>query len=1004
MRRLADLVVRWPWVVIGVWVAMLVALPLTVPSLGEMAQKHPLAILPADAPSSVTATKMAEAFGESGNDDLLLVALINEGGLTPADEATYRKLVDVLRDDVTDVESVQDFIGTPQLRPFLTSQDKTTWVLPVSLEGELGTPRAFDSFNRVADLIEQNVADGPATAYLTGPAATAADLTVAGENDRLPIEAAIAALVLGVLLLVYRNVVTMLLPLATIGSSLLIAQAAVAGFSELTGAGVSNQSIVFLSAIMAGAGTDYAVFLISRYHDYLRSGADFDEAVKAALISIGKVITASAATVGVTFLLLSFAQMGVFRTVGVSSAIGIGIAYLAGMTLLPAILVVAGPRGWVKPRRELTARFWRRSGIRIVRRPVPHLVASLLVLALLAGIAVFADYNYDDRKVLSADAPSSVGYAALERHFPINQSIPEYVLIQSPHDLRNPRALADLEQLASRITQLKDIGLVSGITRPLGEVPQEFRATFQAGIVGDRLADGSAQIGQRTGDLNKLRDGADTLADSLADVRGQINAIAPSIQSLVDTFSSVRTEYGGDKLVRDVKITAKLVASINALGNSMGLNFRTVKDLFAWIGPVLTALQGNAVCDANPSCVDTRMQFQKLVSAREDGSLDEINGLAQELQGVEDRQTLNQAVANLNAAMASVAKAVSTMGLDQPGGVQRSMTDLQRGANRLATGSREVAGGVDDLVKQLKVIAAGLNEASTFLLTMRSNASDPSQAGFNIPPEVLNLPDFKKAAAAYISPDGRSVRYLIQTQLNPFSPEAMDQVNQIYDVARGAQPNTALADATISMGGFPAALRDTRDYYQQDIRFIIAATLIVVLLTLMVLLRAIVAPLYLVGSVVVSYFAAMGIGVLTFQLLLGQELHWSVPPLAFVVLIAVGADYNMLFVSRLRDESPHSVRYGVIRTLGSTGGVITAAGLIFAASMAGLLFSSIGIVIQGGFVIGVGIMLDTFVVRTITVPAVAALVGRANWWPSRVAVPRRRNPAMSSSEVETDNP
>jgi RND superfamily putative drug exporter len=94
----------------------------------------------------------------------------------------------------------------------------------------------------------------------------------------------------------------------------------------------------------------------------------------------------------------------------------------------------------------------------------------------------------------------------------------------------------------------------------------------------------------------------------------------------------------------------------------------------------------------------------------------------------------------------------------------------------------------------------------------------------------------------------------------------------------------------------------------------------------------------------------------------------------------------------MRDESPHSVRYGIIRTLSSTGGVITAAGLIFAASMAGLLFSSIGIVIQGGFVIGVGILLDTFVVRTITVPAIAALVGRANWWPSRMGAPSSKAP------------
>ncbi|MFC7673863.1 RND family transporter [Mycolicibacterium sp. GCM10028919] len=999
MRRLADLVVRWPWAVIGVWVALAIALPLAFPSLGTMAQRNPLAILPSDAPSSVTAQKMTEAFQEPGNDNLLLVALINENGLEPADEATYRKLVDAVRDDVRDVVSVQDFVATPQLRPFLTSEDKTTWVLPVSLAGELGTPQAFDAFNRVADVVERSVAGSPLDVHLTGPAATVADLTVAGEQDRLPIELAIAFLVLAVLLLVYRSVVTMLLPLVTIGSSLVVAQAVVAGYSHLTGAGVSNQSIVFLSAIIAGAGTDYAVFLISRYHDYLRTGAEYDAAVKAAMASIGKVITASAITVGLTFLLLSFAKMGVFKTVGVSSAIGIGVAYLAGVTLLPAILVLAGPRGWVKPRRELTTAFWRRSGIRIVRRPVTHLVASLIVLALLAGMSIFARYNYDDRKVVEASAPSSIGYAALERHFPISQSIPEYILIQSPHDLRTPRALADLEQLASRVEQLPDIGMVSGITRPLGVVPPEFRATFQAGIVGDRLAGGSAQIGQRSGDLNRLAAGADTMAESLADVRTQINQIAPSIQSLVDTLSAVRTEDNGDKLVRDVEVAAKLVASVNALANSMGVNFAAVKNVFAWIGPVLAALQGNQICDANPSCRDTRMQFQRLVDADNDGSLDQINQLAGELQSVDDKESLNATVKKLNAALTSANKAVKAMGLDRPGGPQAGLRELQQGANKLAGGSRDVANGVDELVEQVKVIAAGLNEASTFLLNMRSNAGDPAQAGFNIPPEVLNLSDFQKAAQAYISPDGRSVRYLVQTELNPFSSEAMDQVNQIGDVARGAQPNTTLADATISMGGLPAALRDTRDYYQQDIRFIIIATIIVVLLTLMLLLRSVIAPLYLVGSVVVSYFAAIGIGILTFQYLLGEQLHWSVPPLAFVVLVAVGADYNMLFVSRMRDESPHSVRYGIIRTLSSTGGVITAAGLIFAASMAGLLFSSIGIVIQGGFVIGVGILLDTFVVRTITVPAIATLVGRANWWPSRMGV-RQSPPSTVPSPAE----
>jgi RND superfamily putative drug exporter len=100
------------------------------------------------------------------------------------------------------------------------------------------------------------------------------------------------------------------------------------------------------------------------------------------------------------------------------------------------------------------------------------------------------------------------------------------------------------------------------------------------------------------------------------------------------------------------------------------------------------------------------------------------------------------------------------------------------------------------------------------------------------------------------------------------------------------------------------------------------------------------------------------------------------------LLVAVGADYNMLLISRIRDESPHGVRVGVIRTVGSTGGVITSAGLIFAASMFGLMTASIYTMAEAGFILGMGILIDTFLVRTITVPALAAMIGQKNWWPS----------------------
>jgi len=137
-----------------------------------------------------------------------------------------------------------------------------------------------------------------------------------------------------------------------------------------------------------------------------------------------------------------------------------------------------------------------------------------------------------------------------------------------------------------------------------------------------------------------------------------------------------------------------------------------------------------------------------------------------------------------------------------------------------------------------------------------------------------------------------------------------------------------------------------------------------------------------------------------FQFMLGQELSWSVPGLAFIVLVAVGADYNMLLISRLREESSHGIRSGVIRTVGGTGGVITSAGVIFAASMLGLVFGNVATMVQAGFIMGAGLLVDTFLVRTTMVPALAVLVGQANWWPSRWR-PRPREPVERAERVPT---
>lgn len=1000
--RIGSVVARWPWLVIAFWLVLAGVLPALFPSLTEMVQRKPVPILPTNAPVTVTTDAMSKAFQENSSANILLVVLTNEKGLTKADEGTYKKIVDTLRDDPKNVIMLQDFISIPPLREIMTSKDNKAWMLPVGVFGELGSPEAYVAATEISKRVTAAVAGSDLTANLTGPAATLIDMVNVGQKDQVHIELATVIMLLVILLMIYRNPITLLLPLITIGVSLTVAQGVIAGMA-VVGLTISNQTIIFLNAMMAGTGVDYAVFLISRYHDFLRLGEDTNTAVKKAMGSVGKVIAASAATVAVTFLGMVFTRLSIFSTVGIALAVGVGIAFLAAVTFLPALIVLAGRRGWIKPRRDLTSRFWRRSGIRIVRRPKSHLAFSLVILFVLASCSMLVKYNYDDRKALPQNVDSSVGYKALDRHFPLNQTIPQYIFIHSPHDLRTPQALADLEQMAQRVAQIPGVAIVRGITRPTGESLEQARLSFQAGEVGTRLQDASTQINDRSADLDRLKSGANQLADSLGTIRGQVAQAIATVRGLVEALGFMQNQYGATKTFQDINNASALVDNMRALGAAIGTNLANVLDLTANVDAVLTALDASPICDGDPRCSQSRDQLHQLVEARDNGTFDRVADLGRLLQSTQSNQTLDATARALRAQLDIATKGINAAGLGTPSQIQSKLNELQQGADLLASASRQIADGVQLLVDSTKQIGSGLTEASSFLLAMKTDAAKEPMAGFYIPPQFLAADEFRKAAAAFISPDGHSVRYLVQNDINPFSTEAMDLVNKIIETAQAAQPNTKLEGASISMAGFSVMLRDVRDYYNHDIRLIIVMTIFIVLGILIALLRAIVAPLYLIGSVIISYLSALGIGVVVFQLLLGQELHWSVPGLTFIVLVAVGADYNLLLISRIRDESPNGIRSGVIKTVGSTGGVITAAGLIFAASMFGLLFASISTLLQAGFVVGVGILLDTFLVRTITVPAIATLIGKANWWPAKVKpTPRKpraeRQPAMAEAQ------
>ncbi|OBH57912.1 hypothetical protein A5685_06630 [Mycobacterium colombiense] len=923
---LGRFVTRAPWLIIAAWVATVAVLTVAFPPLTKVVEGQTVQPLP---PKAMAATEqMAKDFGESGQN-VLIVVLTDNRGLQPADEDAYRTLAATFRGETKDVAGVQDIVTTPALRSLLISVDNKAFYMAVILRAPVGSPESSQAYQRITEIAKRSTAGTPLTAQVTGQGAMAGDLAIVTARDMRTIEMVTALFVLVILLVIYRRPVTVLLPLITIGISVASAQGVVSGLVQL-GLGVSSLTIALMTAMIFGAGTDYAVFLISRYHEHLRSGIDSDLAVQRALSSIGEVIAASAATVAVTFFGMIFTRLPAFTSIGPALAISIGIAFLAAITLLPAILVLAGRRGWVTPRAALTGRLWQRSAVQLVRRPKAHLLGSLALLITLAGCAAFVRPTFDDRLQLPRSAPSNVGFSTMADHFSKSMLLPQYVYVRSPHDLRTSRALADLDQMAQRVSQLPNIVAVRGITRPSGQPLDQAKISFQAGEVGGKLEDASTQINDRTSDLDALTSGADQLAAALAQVRDQIRGASGPMTHLTATLTQVQQQ---------------LATAANALDNVRGLTNGSVPSL------------ANSIAAA--------------AGAMLDGSTEQPA-----VQGVQT------AVRILTAQLATASNGLRALD-DNAAGMQRKIAGMQAAADQLADGSRRLADGVRALVDKVKQMGLGMNQAADLLLSMKRDATQPSMSGVYIPSQVLTSDEFKKAAKLFFSPDGRSVRYLVETRFDPFSSAALDQVSSILDTARGAQPNTALTDASISVVGPNAMYSTLRSYYNDDFRLIVIMTLLVVFITLVILLRAIVAPLYLIASVVISYLSAMGLGVVFFQFLLHQGMSWNVQATAFIVLVAVGADYNLLLITRIREESRTGIRSGIIRAVRSTGGVITSAGIIFAASMFGLLFGSLSTMVQTGLIIGMGLLIDTFVVRTVTVPAMAALVGKANWWPSR---------------------
>jgi putative drug exporter of the RND superfamily len=651
--------------------------------------------LPGDAESTKVLAISDELQG--GEQAPIVIVYRREGGLTDADRARIaadrEELNRAVEENKGDIYRAVSPFAEPR---FSESGDAALVIGNITGDGN------GDTILDPVDDIRERVSDpgGGLEVKVTGPAGFAADAIKVFEGINGTLLTAALALVIFLLILIYRSPIFLWIPLFAVVFAEVVTRSIGYGLTE-TGVTVNGQTSSILSILVLGAGTDYALLLVSRYREELRKHEDKHEAMALALRTAGPAILASGATVICALLCLTIAEVEGTSGLGPIGALGIAIAMVTMLTLLPALLVICGRRAFWRP-----PMFGHDNGI-------PH----------------FGDEGAD------------------ETH---------------------------------------------GVWRRVGE----------------RVARGPRRI---------------------------------------------------------------------------------------WIGTVAVLLVGAL----GVLTIDTGL-------TQADGYRDEVESLAgQEL------------LAKSFPAGASAATEVI----------------VPRGGD-------------------IQAVTAALEGSEGVAQVLPTNVAGP-------PGTLLNV---------VLEPE-------------PYSTTAFNLIPDIRAAVKEA------GGPGVLVGGPSAVEYDVRQAASRDTRVIIPIALVVVLLILMLLLRALVAPLMLIGTVILSFGAALGISLVVFDVIFGfAGVDPSFPLFAFIFLVALGIDYNIFLMARVREETfRHGTRQGMVRGLAVTGAVITSAGIVLAGTFSVLALLPLVFLTEIGFVIAFGVLLDTFIVRSILVPALVLDIGPRIWWPSRLA-------------------
>ncbi len=1107
--RLARFTIRYKYGVIAFWVALAVVLTIFAPKLSEVGVTNDSDFLPQDAPSLTAQEVLAQHFPDSASGGELLIVLYDPNGLSQADREYGRDLVTWLKSpDAPDPDiKITSVYDQPELEPLLVSQDGQAMLILADPSAEAYSDAANLTVQRIREHIQATQPQG-LTVALTGQAAIGYDLLHEILNSVDKTTWATIILVILVLLLVYRSPIAAGVPLLTIGTAYLVTRGLL-GYLAQAGMKISSMMDAFIVVLIFGVGTDYALFLISRYREEVARRPDHDRLVadQETIVKIGPVITASAATVVIGTLGMMVARFQMTRTQGPAMALGVAIALLASLTMTPALLSALGAHLFWPFHREIRDRqtehrspFWEKLAQIITARP--GVSAALVTVVLLIPYLFLPQMtrSFDILGELPKSTEARQGFEIVTAHFNQGELMPVTVVLTDGENLQDPEGLARIAAVHEALSHIEGVDKVRSVVHPTGGEDASLEKALLAreqvhtlaqtlrenlGVMEpDKLAQTSGEaaptlkpvadyldeLGQAFPEiqqdpayieaqqtLNALQTQMETLLNQLQ-VRTQLEMLAsqlgqmPSpgssaspqapaqslqiLQAYLDELAQAYPEVQEDAGYQQAQEALQTLLQAQQMAQQMSqvsgqLGFfaaqmqtfaQSLKDPQALLAPSqqgqpnpadqLTLLTGYlqelaqaypeiqgetayldamrriqtlsaamAQMQAQPQAPSDPQQVQAMVAQMQE----QVQGLAQDLQ------TLAAAFADRDAPFVSQTLAQSLIFRQQQQTLQTALADLQTGLSALAQtfadrDARLVPQSLLPLMNQGQQDAlAGLQEQAQSLADALERLAEALPADAYFLPQALleQQPEAGKLLDTFLDKERTAAQIQVLVAGDPYSDETLQTIHRIRQTATQAAQEQGLK---AYVAGPSVQVADIRATVDEDFPRVMVVVTVGVLLVFVVLLGSLAAPFYLVGTVLLSYGTTMGLATLIFQKLLGHPgVNYAIPVVIYSLLVALGADYNIFLTSRIWEEAEKrgDVREGVRAASAYTGGVITSAGIILAGTFGAMMVSSLQSLFQIGAAIALGVLLDTFIVRSALVPAVAALVGRLNWWPAK---------------------